>query len=124
MTVLVDSDVLIEVSRNRNRKLVERWLQLSRSEAPVFYSPVSAAELWVGARPREEELLRALFASMSCAVIDEETGARAGEYLRQFHGSHGVEVADALIAASAVQHGARLWTRNRKHFPMRDIQFD
>jgi len=34
-----------------------------------------------------------------------------------------VELADALIAASAVAHGAELWTRNRKHYPMGDIVF-
>lgn len=123
MTVLVDSDVLIEVSRNRNHEIVERWLELSRSETPLLYSPVTAAELWAGAMPREEELLKKLFASLECAVIDETIGRMAGEYLRQFHRSAGVEVADALIAASAVQHGARLWTRNRKYFPMGDVEF-
>jgi predicted nucleic acid-binding protein len=39
---------------------------------------------------------------------------------RQFHASHAVELGDALIAATASVHTLRLWTRNRKHFPMRD----
>ena len=123
MTVLVDSDVLIEVTRNRNEEIVQRWLELSRSETLILYSPVTAAELWARVMPREEELVRRLFASLECAVVDPTTGTMAGEYLRQFHRSHGVEVADALIAASAVRHGSRLWTRNRKHLPMRDVEF-
>lgn len=123
MTVLVDSDVLVEVSRNRNHDIVGRWLALSRSETLVLFSPVTAAELWAGALPREEDILRRLFAALTCAAIDATTGTMAGAWLRQFHRSHGVEVADALIAASAVQHAARLWTQNRKHFPMRDLEF-
>lgn len=123
MTVLIDSDVLIEVSRGKNSDVVSRWLELDENGAPVLYSPVTAAELWAGALPREHGLLRALFASLICASIDEETGARAGEYLRKYHKSHGVELGDALIAASAVQSGAHLWTRNRKHFPMKEVAF-
>jgi predicted nucleic acid-binding protein len=30
---------------------------------------------------------------------------------------------DALIAASAVTSGAMLWTRNRKHCPMKELAF-
>jgi predicted nucleic acid-binding protein len=30
---------------------------------------------------------------------------------------------DALIAAAASIHGLDLWTRNRKHYPMKDITF-
>ncbi len=33
------------------------------------------------------------------------------------------EVADALIAACAVTNSAELWTRNRKHYPMKEISF-
>ena len=44
-------------------------------------------------------------------------------YLRQYGKSHGVEIADALIAASAVANRATLWTRNRKHYPMKELSF-
>jgi hypothetical protein len=30
---------------------------------------------------------------------------------------------DALLAASAVERGAQLWTRNRKHYPMPELAF-
>src|ERR1017187_5848143 len=51
MSVLVDSDILIEVSRGRDADLVSRWTELSRSDVAILYSPVTAAELWAGARP-------------------------------------------------------------------------
>ncbi len=123
MTVLVDSDILIEVSRGRDAAVVSRWIELSNSDAAVLYSPVSVAELWAGARPSEHDALRNLFRALTCAPIDEEVGRQAGIYLQRYRRSHGVEVADALIAANAVANNAELWTRNRKHYPMRDVSF-
>jgi predicted nucleic acid-binding protein len=123
MTILVDSDILIEVSRGRDPEIVSRWLELSRSNDGVLYSPVSVAELWAGARASEYELLRNLFATLVCASMDSETGKQAGDYLRMYRKSHGVELGDALIASAALQNGATLWTRNRKHYPMKELSF-
>jgi predicted nucleic acid-binding protein len=81
------------------------------------------AELWAGARPSEYDALRGLFRTLICAPIDEEVGRQAGDYLQRYRQSHGVEVADALIAANAIANNAQLWTRNRKHYPMADISF-
>src|ERR1700693_4140287 len=118
MTVLVDSDILIEVSRGKNTGIVSAWVELSNSSAAVLYSPVSVAELWAGARPNEHDALNSLFRALTCIPIDEEAGRQAGLYLKRYRKSHGVEVADALIAASAVANRAELWTRNRKQYPM------
>lgn len=121
--VLVDSDILIEVSRGANSDIVHAWTGLSNSEASVLYSPVTVAELWAGARPREYEALRKLFRALTCAPVDHAVGYQAGLYLRQYRRSHAVEIADALIAAAAVANGAALWTRNRKRYPMKEINF-
>jgi len=123
MTVLVDSDVLIEISRGRDKTLLAQWLQLAASDSALLYSPVTAAELWAGARPREHELLNRLFDSLFCVPIDYVTGKRAGDYLQRFAKSHSLELGDALIAAAAVNNDAALWTRNRKHYPMRELSF-
>ena len=89
----------------------------------VLYSPVTAAELWAGARPREHPELNNLFHTLLCVPIDSETGRQAGEYLRLYRKSYGVELGDALIAAAAVLNQAELWTRNRKHYPMKELSF-
>jgi predicted nucleic acid-binding protein len=123
MTVLVDSDILIEVSRGRDAAIVSKWPDLMESGAAVLYSPVSVAELWAGARSQEHQALNDLFRALVSTPIEAETGRQAGIYLKQYRKSHAVEVADALIAASAVGHRAELWTRNRKHYPMKDVTF-
>lgn len=119
MTVLVDTDVLIEVSRGRDNAIVSKWVELSQSDELILYSPVTAAELWAGVRPPEYEALTRLLESMICVSIDAPTGHQAGDFIRQYRKSHSVELGDALIAAAAVLNRAALWTRNRKHYPMK-----
>lgn len=123
MTVLVDSDILIDVTRARDADILERWTELSKSQTAILCSPVSIAELWHGALPREHALLNELFLSLKAVNIDAETGRKAGEIMHLYSKSHGVELADALIAASALENQALLWTKNRKHYPMKALIF-
>ena len=121
MRILVDSDILIEVAYGRDLVIAARWKELSESDNPILYSPVSAAELWAGARPNEHATLTNLFRALICVPIDESIGRKAGEYLQRYRKSHALELGDALIASSALLNGAAVWTRNRKHYPMKDL---
>src|SRR5689334_13977590 len=114
--MILDSDVLIEILRSNAR--TSQWIaeQASRGE-PLRYSPVSRAEIGAGMRPGEEQTIAALFAGLSPVTIDAQTGEIAGERLRRYRRSHRLELADALISASALQHGERLATFNRRHYP-------
>jgi predicted nucleic acid-binding protein len=123
MTILVDSDILIEVCRGKDQEIVSRWQKLSESETVILCTPITIAELWAGALPNEHDLLTRLFNALMCASIDAETGRRAGDYLRQFRRSHAIGLGDALIASASVENQAALWTRNRKHYPMKDVKF-
>ena len=60
MTVLVDSDILIE---------------FSNSGTAVLYSPVSGAELWAGTRASEHDAIDNLFRAPTSIPIDEGCGA-------------------------------------------------
>jgi predicted nucleic acid-binding protein len=123
VTLLVDSDVLIEVLRSRDDSILAEWQELSESDANILYSPISEAELWAGVRPKEERALAALFHALQCVWVDSEIGRRAGEYLLQYRKSHSLEIAGAIIAASASTRRAFFWTRNKKHYPMKDLKF-
>ena len=122
-SVLIDSDILIEVSRARDMAILGRWHELSSSDSGIFCSPVTVAELWHGVRGNEDKILSALFHAIHCIPIDAMVGKRAGDYLRQYAKSYQVELGDALIAAAASIHNLDLWTRNRKHYPMKEISF-
>ena len=121
-TVLLDTDILIEVFRQRDKAIMEEWRQLGRGAELVFYTPVTLAELWHGLRQGEETTVSKILDTIICVPLDAEIGRQAGSYLRQFHRSHGLGIGDALIAATAAVHGCALWTRNRKHYPMKDIE--
>ncbi len=107
MTVLIDTDVVIEVLRGRNRAFTENWQRLAASQVAILISPVTIAEVGAGARPREKDAIARLFTPLICVSIDPLIGHRAGEYLFRYAKSHNVEVGDALIAASAVQFERR-----------------
>lgn len=123
MSVLIDSDILIEVSRGRDAKIVGKWTALAMSDMEVLFSPVTSAEVWAGARSSEADVLERLFGVLECAPVNAAVGRRAGGYLNRYNKSHSVELGDALIAATAVENHAQLWTRNRKHYPMKDLTF-
>jgi len=114
--MILDSDVLIEILRSNPQ--TSRWVAARASTGETLrYSPVSRAEIGAGMRRGEEEGVAALFAGLDAVNIDATTGELAGERLHRYRRSHALELADALIGASAVQHGERLATFNRRHYP-------
>jgi predicted nucleic acid-binding protein len=108
--------------RQRNAAITARWEAVAASETVPLYSPVTLAEVWTGVRPGEQELVEAAFQEMTCIPVDPEIGRRAGDYLRTYRNSHGLALGDARIAATAAVHRTPLWTRNKKHYPMRDLR--
>jgi predicted nucleic acid-binding protein len=118
--ILLDTDVIIEILRG-NAKIKKVFNDLVTEGSRICFSPISSAEVHAGMRLGEEKSIAALFSSLDCIPIDEDTGVKAGQYLKTYSKSHGVELGDALIGATAASIGATLWTRNLKHYPMPDI---
>ncbi len=96
---------------------------LETTGVPTYCTPVANAEIYAGIRPGEEPITQAFFEARGEIVLDGDVGRRAGAYLARYARSHGVELADALVAAAAATSGLRLWTLNRKHYPMPDVGF-
>ncbi len=122
MSILIDTDVLIEYLRD-NEIVVQRFSTVFKKERKLCFSPITRAEIVAGLRKGEEEITARLFNLMECLKIDDAVGHKAGEYMKSFRASHSTEIADALIAATAHLHDLPLWTLNKKHYPMKDIEF-
>jgi predicted nucleic acid-binding protein len=120
--ILLDSDVIIETLRGR-REISNGLRAIEHRGVPTYCCAISLAEIWAGARPGEEAAAEAFFHSRGEVVLDAAVGRRAGTYLSRYSRSHGVQIADALVAAAASVAGLRLWTLNRRHYPMSDIVF-
>jgi predicted nucleic acid-binding protein len=123
VSVLIDSDIVIEVLRGRDQAILSQWSLLADSHSPILISPITFADVGAGAFESERPMIARFFAPLTCVAIDQKIGQLAGEYLRQFGKSHNLKIADALIAASAAQNKAALWTRNRRHYPMGEMSF-
>jgi predicted nucleic acid-binding protein len=116
--VVVDSDVLIWVLRGDAEATGGLRNAVIVTEGSVYITPVQIAEIYAGLRPREKPKMEGLLASIGTLDIVGVTGKLAGEFLNQYAKSHGVTLADAMIAAAVRLNSAELWTRNRKHYPM------
>jgi len=113
MPYLIDSDVLIDISRG-NQAAREYVDALTDAWA---ISQVSALELIVGARDRRD--LAAIDAFLSAYVvipIRESTGKQVYELLKRHAKTDGLHVFDSLVAATALEEGLTLVTKNHRHF--------
>ena len=117
--LLIDTDVLIDYLRGRSQAVA--YLE-SRRET-LFTSAIVVAELFAGVREGgEREALDTLLRAFEVTEVDSAIAEQGGLWRRDFHGTHGTSLTDALIAASASAAGATLVTLNKAHFPMlRDV---
>jgi hypothetical protein len=113
---------VIDVLRGR-RDTIRALERFVRDRVPTYCTPITWAEVFAGTRPGEEAETQAFLDAQGEVILDAPIGRRAGAYLARYARSHGVEIADALIAATAATAGLRLWTRNRRHYPMEDLMF-
>ena len=114
---LVDTDVLIDCLRGN----VAARDYLTSLEDPWSLSRITAMELVAGARnPRETLSIDRFLAQCTVLPTWADTGDIAYRLLLQFARSHGLQVCDSLIAATAIEAGLTLISRNRKHYQMID----
>jgi predicted nucleic acid-binding protein len=121
MRAYVDSDILIWHLRGE-RKAAEMLRRLS-AEAGV--------ELWTGAlqraevvffmRPEEESPTLSFLSRFKTEAVTRDVVDQAGLLYRRWHPSHGIDVNDAILAATAAATGGKIYTQNVKHYPMPDI---
>lgn len=120
--ILLDTDVLIDHLRD-NQKVTQQILELHQdSQVMLFYTPVTEAEIIRGLRSHERQKTEKALSYLGVVSITKEVGRVAGNYLRKYALSHGLQIADALIAAVASTQNFSLCTFNWKHYPMQDIQ--
>ena len=120
--ILLDSDVIIAWLRGYE-PFTELIPGLLDQGNVLIWSPVSIAEIFAGVKKREEKRIENLFFIFETFPISLEIGKKAGEYLNRYRKSHGMELGDALIAASASMRCIPLWTLNKKHYPITEIAF-
>ena len=119
--MVIDTDVLIWYMKgNQNAyKTIEDSKRFS-------ISVVTYMELVQGMRDKNElnNLRRALNAwGSKILYISEEISVKAMFFVEQHFLSHSIQIADALIGATAISHGLPILTGNDKHYKiLKDLQ--
>lgn len=119
--LLIDTDVLIWYMRGNEKAY--KHIERSRN---FHISVVTYIELVQGMRNKKElnsfrKFLKLWNANL--IYINEEISAKAMFYIEQHYLSHSLQLADALIGATAVSHGFPILTGNDKHYKgIKDIQ--
>ncbi len=113
--ILPDTDVLIDFFRG-----VEIAVEFVNTHSTKFImSSIVVAELYAGVRGEAELTILDKFVSLFRVVpITSEIARIGGLFRRDYGKSHGVGLADAILAATAVVENAELKTLNIKHYPM------
>jgi predicted nucleic acid-binding protein len=112
---LIDTDVMIDVSR-RNAAAATYVDSLD----DITISIITAHELIVGARnQREADGIDGLMKTYPVQTdLDARITGRAYQPLKRHAKPDGLRTFDALIAATAIEDGFTLVSKNRKHFQM------
>ncbi len=123
MRLLLDTTVLVDVLRGRAAVLAMLAAAV-RSGHELGTSAINLAEVYSGIRSHEETAAQHFLANLSCFPVTTSI-AESGGRVRNELARRGVTIglADAVIGATALEHGLALVTDNRKDFPMKGIEF-
>jgi len=114
-SVLVDTNVLIDYLRGVPG--AASYFEASCGDMSV--SAMTVAELHAGARSdREREMLREFLAAFDVVPADGPICEMGGEFRAEYGPRHGIDLIDAIIAATSVLRQLPLVTVNARHFPM------
>ena len=116
--LMIDTDILIWMFRKKPDIKMQFEQAVRTVNGKIYVTPIQIAEIYAGLREVEREQTASFFATMRHIPIDDKIGQCAGEFLQRYQKSHGVTLSDALIAAASHLHHCRLWTLNKKHYPM------
>ena len=116
-TGLTDTDILIDAARGVAEAIA--FLAAQRAAAGINVSIVSAMELVAGCRNKIELTQTQQFLQpVRVLPIVANTSQTAYQLMDSFFLSHGLLIPDAVIAATALEHGLKLHTKNTRHFQM------
>ena len=114
-SILLDTDVLVDFLRGHNKAVAF----VNTHSARIILSSIVVAELYAGVKGDAEQAALEDFVSLFRVIpVSADIAKAGGLYKRDYGKSHGVGLADAILAATAEAADAELKTFNRKHYPM------
>jgi len=121
MRAYVDSDILIGHLRGQPRAAGFLRRLSAEPNTELWTGALQRAEIVFFMRSSEETATRTLLARFKTESVTQAIVDRGGEMYRRWHASHGIDVNDAILAATAAMTSGRIYTQNVKHYPMPDV---
>jgi len=114
-SILLDTDVLVDFFRGHSKAVAFVNAHSDR----IILSSIVVAELYAGVKGDTEQAALENFVSLFRVVpVSVEIAKAGGLFKRDYGKSHGVGLADTILAATAESENAELKTLNTKHYPM------
>ncbi len=114
-SVLVDSDVLIDVLRQISAGI--EALASAKAQAPLAVSVVSRMETVAGSNNREAlQRTESLLRRFNVILVSEEISRVADSLILRYYLSHGLLIPDAFIASTALVHELPLLSKNQRDY--------
>jgi len=112
---IVDTDILIDVGRGVQQAV--DCLQDIQANSTLAISVVTQMELMIGCRDKaEKQKLDTFLLRFRIVPLDKAISDKAVELLDLYRLSHGLLIADALIAATALVLGEPFITKNQRDY--------
>lgn len=112
---IVDTDILIDVGRGVNEAIT--CVQHIERESSLATSVITQMELFVGCRNKTElNEVEKFLRRFQLLKLTEQVSDTAIDLLRQYRLSHGLLIADALIAATAIASDAPFISKNQRDY--------
>jgi len=113
--LLIDSDIIIDGARGDAQ--AKEFLGTSAAQHVLAISTITHLELLAGCRnSREWALTQATARQFSELELTPEISRIAVTLFDRYRLSHGIAIADGLIAATALSRGIPLVSKNQRHF--------
>jgi predicted nucleic acid-binding protein len=119
--VYVDSDILIWHLRGEQRAAALLRSLVRTNGVELWTGAMQRAEIVFFMRSDEEAGTLSLLSRIKTQATTQAIVDLGGSLYRQWHRSHGTDVNDALLAATAATTGGKIVTQNAKHFPMPEV---
>jgi predicted nucleic acid-binding protein len=113
--ILPDTDILVDFFRGRRKAVAF----VNAHSARIILSSFVIAELYAGVKGSAEKAALENFVSLFRVVpVEAEIAKAGGLFMRDYGKSHGIGLADAILAATAEAENAEFKTLNTQHYPM------
>lgn len=113
--VIIDTDVLIDASRGVSEAIT--CLQQIEQQSSLAISVITQMELFIGCRDKAElRTVEGFLARFQIVRLNEQISDIAVDLLRRYRLSHGLLIADSLVAATALYLNEPFVSKNQRDY--------